>query len=107
VWELKFNPVLEFLLMSPCSQGQPYVKDISKLGRSMKKIVLIDNNPCAMLASPDNVIPIMSFYDSPTDNELPKVLQLLRKLNSMEDIRPFLIKRFRFRENMMQLLSNV
>jgi len=88
-------------------KGQPYVKDISKLGRDMSRIVLIDNNPCAMLASPDNVIPIMSFYDSKTDNELPKVLALLRKLKDMEDIRPFLIKRFKFRENMMQLLSNV
>jgi len=85
-------------------KGQPYVKDISKLGRDMAKILLIDNNPCAMLANPDNVIPIMSYTDSPTDRELPKVLALLRKLKKMDDIRPFLIKRFRFRENMMQLL---
>lgn len=88
-------------------RGQPYVKDISLLGRPMEKIILIDNNPCAMLASPDNVIPIMSFYDSPTDNELPKVLKLLHEMKDLDDVRPALIKRFRFRENMMQLLSTI
>lgn len=88
-------------------RGQPHVKDIAQLGRDMNKVVLIDNNPCAMLATPDNVIPILSFYDSPTDSELPKVLKLLLEMKELDDIRPFLIKRFRFRENMMQVLASM
>ncbi|GAB5365135.1 hypothetical protein AAMO2058_001030900 [Amorphochlora amoebiformis] len=64
-------------------KGQPYyakgIYDI--LTQAVIQIVLIDNNPCAMLASPDNVIPIMSFYDSPVDNELPKVQRMLATIN--------------------------
>jgi len=45
-------------------EGQPYVKDISLLGRDLARTVLVDNNPAAMLACPDNAIPILSFYDS-------------------------------------------
>lgn len=30
-------------------EGQPYVKDLSVLGRDMRRIVLVDNNPAAMV----------------------------------------------------------
>lgn len=35
-------------------RGQPFVKDLTLLGRDMGRIVLIDNNPFAMIATPDN-----------------------------------------------------
>ncbi|GAB5356719.1 hypothetical protein AAMO2058_000313200 [Amorphochlora amoebiformis] len=78
-------------------EGQPYVKDLSLLGRDMSRIVLVDNNPAAMLACPDNAIPILSFYDSQTDRELESLLPLLIQLDQAKDVRPVLIDRFRFR----------
>jgi len=86
-------------------KGQPFVKDLVPLGRDMRKIVLVDNNPCAMIARPDNSIPILSFYDDPSDEELGKILKLLMKLKDMKDVRPFLKRRFRLRENLASLLS--
>lgn len=81
---------------APCS-GHDYVKDLSKLGRDMGRIVLLDNSPIAMLASPDNAIPIASWFDNRDDNELKKVLQLLHNMRSMKDVRPYLKSRFNMR----------
>jgi len=86
-------------------KGQPFVKDISLLGRSLKRTVLVDNNAFAMMASPDNSIPIMSFYDSQIDRELVKLLRLLRAMKPFDDIRPKLISTFGYREKMTKLLA--
>lgn len=88
-------------------KGQPFVKDISLLGRNMKRVVLVDNNAFAMLASPDNAIPIMPFYDSALDCELVKLLRLLRVMKHLEDIRPKLISTFKYKENMAKLIARM
>lgn len=85
--------------------GQRFVKDLSRLGRDMRRTVLIDNNPFAMLASPDNAIPILSFFDSTEDTELSKVLDLLMQLKNMDDVRPYLKQKFCFREKIKQLVN--
>lgn len=87
-------------------KGQPFVKDMALMGRDMRRVVLVDNNPCAMLARPDNAIPILSYYDSPLDQELPKILKLLYELKDTRDVRPYLKKRFRFRENIKHMLDD-
>lgn len=84
-------------------RGQPFVKDLNQLGRDMKRIVLLDNNPYAMLATPDNAMPILSFYDDPTDRELEKALALLTEMKNLEDIRPYLKKRFKFRQQLKEM----
>lgn len=84
-------------------RGQPFVKDLNVLGRDMRRIVLLDNNPYAMLASPDNAMPILSFYDDPTDRELEKALALLTEMKNLDDIRPYLKKRFKFRQQLKEM----
>lgn len=59
------------------ARGLRFVKDVSILGRDMSRIVLVDNSPVAMAASPGNSIPILSFFDSKHDRELPKLLKTL------------------------------
>ena len=45
-------------------QGQPYVKDLSILGRDMTNIVLVDNNPAAMVYNFFRIVlnPFEKFY---------------------------------------------
>lgn len=86
-------------------RGQGFVKDLSRLGRDMRRIVLLDNNFLAMLASPDNSIPIFDFYGDPKDEELKSTLILLRYLAKMDDVRPFLRKTFQVRKKFDELGS--
>lgn len=85
-------------------RGQPFVKDLARLGRDMRKCVLVDNNPFALLATPDNAMPIQSFYDDPEDNELEKALQLLLEMSQLDDVRPYLQERFNFRAHLHEIL---
>eukprot|EP00470_Lotharella_oceanica_P013829 CAMPEP_0170199306 /NCGR_PEP_ID=MMETSP0040_2-20121228/69266_1 /TAXON_ID=641309 /ORGANISM="Lotharella oceanica, Strain CCMP622" /LENGTH=309 /DNA_ID=CAMNT_0010449413 /DNA_START=2971 /DNA_END=3900 /DNA_ORIENTATION=- len=104
------SPVLDFIdpkgriahrlyRSSTCTfNGQPYVKDISQLGRAMERVVLVDNNPLAMIACPDNAIPIASYFDEDGDRELQAMAKLLSELLLYPDVRPFLRKKFGFRK---------
>lgn len=84
-------------------RGQPFVKDLSKLGRDMNRIILVDNNPYAMMANPDNGMPILSYYDDPEDRELEKALVFFRQLQEQPDVRVWLRKKFNFRPQLKQL----
>jgi Dullard-like phosphatase family protein len=86
-------------------KGQPFVKDLNLLGRDMKRTLIIDNNPYAMLATPDNAMPILSYYDDPTDRELDKALALLQEMKNLDDIRPYLKKRFKFRQQLKDMMQ--
>jgi len=55
-----------------------YVKDLSRLGRSIKDCILLDNNPDCYLLQPRNAIPINSWYDDMKDRDLEDVLNLLQ-----------------------------
>jgi Dullard-like phosphatase family protein len=83
-------------------RGENFVKDVGRLGRPMNRIVIVDNNPHAMLPHPDNALPVVSFYDQ-EDNELEKVLDTLMEMKKFQDIRPFMKQRFRFREHLDEL----
>jgi len=86
-------------------KGQSFVKDLSILGRDLSHVILIDNNPLAMLASPDNAMPIMSWYDDPNDKELEKALAILHQMKDLKDVRPYLKKKFGFRQVLTELLT--
>eukprot|EP00462_Mataza_sp_D1_P015655 CAMPEP_0175163708 /NCGR_PEP_ID=MMETSP0087-20121206/25934_1 /TAXON_ID=136419 /ORGANISM="Unknown Unknown, Strain D1" /LENGTH=270 /DNA_ID=CAMNT_0016452511 /DNA_START=34 /DNA_END=846 /DNA_ORIENTATION=- len=77
-------------------QGYPYVKDIRMLGRDMKRVVIVDNNPSAMLATVDNAIPIKDFYGDKNDSEFDHLIKLLDHLEKLEDVRPFLKQLLQF-----------
>ena len=47
--------------------GQDYVKDLSRLGRSLKRTVLVDNDPFSGLLQPCNVLPTRAFYGKASD----------------------------------------
>ena len=71
-------------------KGKEIVKDISRIGRSMKKILIIDNNANNFKINKENGILIYPFYNEKNKDcsllELKKILMKIYKKN-YEDIR--------------------
>merc|ERR1719499_1994027 len=71
--------------------GQAYVKDMSKLGRKMKDIMIVDNSPLSYAFQPTSAIPITSWFDDRSDTQLRDLLPVLRTtLNDCDDVRDIL-----------------
>jgi CTD small phosphatase-like protein 2 len=66
------------------------VKDLNLCGRSLDRMVIIDNSPIAYCFQPRNAIPILSWFDDQKDDELLKLIPLLEKLATQETVYPFL-----------------
>merc|ERR1712223_659873 len=47
-----------------------YVKDLSRLGRELHKIIIVDNSPASYVFHPDNAVPCSSWFDDMEDREL-------------------------------------
>lgn len=99
------DPVIDFidrgkvvssrLFRSECEfRDGSYVKNLSSLGRDLKKVVIVDNSPLSYLLHPDNGIPISSWFDDKADNCLSEILTILQVLSNAEDI-PFVLKSLR------------
>jgi Dullard-like phosphatase family protein len=67
-----------------------FVKDLSKLGRDLKDVIIIDNSPSAYMFHPENAIAITSWYQSKIDRELARLIPLLTDLADVEDVRKHL-----------------
>lgn len=63
-----------------------YVKDLSKLGRDLHKVCIIDNSPICYSLQPENAIPIKTWLDDPTDRELRDLIPILIALAGVDDI---------------------
>lgn len=64
-----------------------FVKDLTRLGRNMKDVIIVDNSPVAFMFQPENALPILSWYDNPEDRELMRFAQILERLAYEEDVR--------------------
>lgn len=83
----------EATVRSPC--GRQHVKDLARLGRSLDRTLLVDNNPYSFLAQPENGVPVGSFKGDPADGQLlGALLPLLEALREAPDVRPHLIEWF-------------
>ena len=66
-----------------------FVKDLSKLGRDLNKLIIIDNSSVAYMLQPKNAISISSWYDDPEDDELNHLQSFLvenYQANSVYDV---------------------
>ncbi|XP_022720821.1 carboxy-terminal domain RNA polymerase II polypeptide A small phosphatase 1-like [Durio zibethinus] len=65
-----------------------FVKDLSEMGRDLRKIVIVDNNPHSFALQPENGIPIKPFFsDEISDRELMKLAGFFERCDVFQDIR--------------------
>ena len=72
-----------------------FVKDLTRLGRPMTDVIIVDNSPIAFMFQPENAIPCISWYDDMNDTELDRIATLLEKLAFEEDVRKIIKKIFK------------
>ena len=64
-----------------------YIKDLYKVSNNLKDVIIIDNNPSSYVTNEDNGIPIKTWYEDLNDNELMKLIPLLKYLSNVDDVR--------------------
>ena len=68
-----------------------YVKDLSRLERSLSRLVIIDNTPYAYSMHEANALPISSFNeDCVGDDKLLTLLPFLEAIHGLQDVRSVL-----------------
>ncbi|XP_068073219.1 CTD (carboxy-terminal domain, RNA polymerase II, polypeptide A) small phosphatase-like a isoform X1 [Danio rerio] len=63
-----------------------YVKDLSRLGRELNKVIIVDNSPASYIFHPENAVPVQSWFDDMTDTELLDLLPLFEGLSRETDV---------------------
>jgi len=66
-----------------------YVKDMGRMGRDIKTIMILDNSPHSYAFNPENAIPCESWFSDKNDTELRELIPSLEKLasSSVIDVR--------------------
>ncbi|KAH1055935.1 hypothetical protein J1N35_034000 [Gossypium stocksii] len=65
-----------------------FIKDLSKIGRDLKQVVIVDDNPKSYTLQPANAIPIKRFEDDIEDRELEKLMVFFeRNCDGFKDMR--------------------
>ncbi|XP_014028370.1 uncharacterized protein isoform X1 [Salmo salar] len=63
-----------------------YVKDLSRLGRDLNKVIIVDNSPASYIFHPDNAVPVTSWFDDMADTELLDLIPFFERLSKVEDV---------------------
>ena len=69
-----------------------FVKDLKKLGRDLKDVVIVDNSPLAYLLNVENGLPILTWFDDKDDRELYRICPILEFLSLVPDVRDYIYK---------------
>eukprot|EP00730_Choanoeca_flexa_P017701 TRINITY_DN8557_c0_g3_i1.p1 TRINITY_DN8557_c0_g3~~TRINITY_DN8557_c0_g3_i1.p1 ORF type:complete len:239 (+),score=29.97 TRINITY_DN8557_c0_g3_i1:224-940(+) len=67
-----------------------YVKDLSRLGRDINQCIIVDNAPPSYMFHPSNAVPILSWFDDPTDTALRDLVPFFEELAKADNIYPLL-----------------
>jgi len=67
-----------------------YIKDLSRLGRPIDQIIILDNSPASYIFNPNNAVPVSSWFNDPHDTELTDLSSFLTDLHHVDDVRGIL-----------------
>jgi len=75
------------LFREACSNHKGnYVKDLSRLGRELKGVIIIDNSPASYMFHPENAVPIDSWFDDENDTELIDLIPFLEDMTKVDNV---------------------
>lgn len=63
------------------------MKDLSKIDRDPKDLLILDNSPNSYLFQPESALPIVSWYDDMSDALLYEYVPILQGLSIVDDVR--------------------
>ena len=63
------------------------VKDLSGLGRDLRRVVIVDDNPNSYSFQPENAVPVRPFIDDLGDCELRKLARFFECSDGFDDMR--------------------
>lgn len=69
---------------------ETFVKDLGRLGRDLKDVIIIDNSPGSYRHHKENALACRSWFSDVRDRELYEFIPILKKLARVEDVRPYL-----------------
>jgi len=94
--ELDKNKCIKYrLFREHCTyENGIYIKDLKIFDRKINNMIIIDNNPLSYDNNIENGIPILSWYENVNDDELLKLLPILKYMSNPEvqDVRPIINK---------------
>ncbi|KHJ44414.1 Dullard-like phosphatase domain protein [Trichuris suis] len=61
-------------------------KDLNRLGRDLKHVIIVDNSPASYAFHPDNAVPVQSWFDDLNDTELLDLLPFLETLAKVDNV---------------------
>ncbi|CAF0735652.1 unnamed protein product [Adineta steineri] len=67
-----------------------YIKDLSRMGRDIRKVIIIDNSPVSYIFHQDNAVPVTSWFDDMHDTELLTLIPIFERLALVDDVIPVL-----------------
>ena len=67
-----------------------YIKELKRLNRDLKDLIIVDNSPLAFAFDSENGLPIKSWYDDKNDNEFENISILLEFLAKVNDVREYI-----------------
>ncbi|BFZ15543.1 hypothetical protein BsWGS_18582 [Bradybaena similaris] len=63
-----------------------YVKDLSRLGRDLNQVVIIDNSPASYIFHPENAVAVSSWFDEMNDTELLDLIPFFERLEQADNV---------------------
>ncbi|KAH9498325.1 hypothetical protein Btru_006549 [Bulinus truncatus] len=63
-----------------------YVKDLSRLGRDLNQVVIVDNSPASYIFHPDNAVAVTSWFDEMNDTELLELIPFFERLARADNV---------------------
>ena len=67
-----------------------YIKELKRLNRDLKDVIIVDNSPLAYAFNMENGLPIKSWYEDKNDNEFEVIFPLLMFLSKVDDVREYI-----------------